>query len=248
MNDDTVGVIVKIDEAAVKQALERLGFLSADVPKKTFLSAARGAFRPFIDKARSMVPVRTGALKKSLGVKVKAYPSSKTIFAVAGARKGLEYAVGASGKIKRFAKGDIKPSRYIHLVEFGHRGRTKVTDGQLQDLYRVRNNIFDKRDRDTRRDILDYVHWTDTKNRLLSSGLTEKQTKRVKRQIESSVRKKYRKAFVYRKDGFTGGTGFMRKSFEATANQVLQEFISGVKKGIDKACQGQRPTDEGAAA
>jgi hypothetical protein len=89
--------------------------------------ASRNAAAPMVTSAKANLrangSVRTGALLKSIGVKVIAYLKTQTIVAVIGARKGA-YAVNKeTGKLGKYrgGKGPIIPANYLHLVELGHR-------------------------------------------------------------------------------------------------------------------------------
>lgn len=70
-------------------------------------------------KARAGAFARTGQLKRSIGKKVKVYPSG-TVVAVVGARLGFKVVGGVRTRGKR--KGEthyVNPVKYLHLVELG---------------------------------------------------------------------------------------------------------------------------------
>ncbi len=93
--------------------------------------------KPTLAMARSLVPVRYGILKKSLGMITKKYPSKGIIMSIIGARTGFRQTVGMEVKLgaKRGAggrfeskgtkqlTGTVDPTKYAHLVEFGHGGK-----------------------------------------------------------------------------------------------------------------------------
>ena len=71
-------------------------------------------------KAKAGAFARTGQLKRSIGKKVKVYPSG-TVVAVVGARKGFRVAaekVRSRGKNKGQTHY-VNPVKYLHLVELG---------------------------------------------------------------------------------------------------------------------------------
>lgn len=77
------------------------------------------ALNPILEEARQRAPVRTGALRKSLGKKVKTYRRSRVTVGIVGVRFNYEKSVkGKGGKKKK-----IIPRNYGHLVEKGSRGK-----------------------------------------------------------------------------------------------------------------------------
>ena len=119
--------IVGLD--ALNRKLQTFGWR---VYKNVMRRAVRAAAKPIVRKARATAPVRTGTLKKSIDVRIKAYQRSETVVAVIGARKDIAYGGGglakrAKGQSKsEFAKateGFHKPFKIIHLVERGHGGK-----------------------------------------------------------------------------------------------------------------------------
>lgn len=77
--------------------------------------------------------VDTGALKQSIDNKVKLYENGGAVIGLIGPRTGafsvgegnprkIQKNKGESGReYSQRTKGEIKPSKYAHLVEFGHR-------------------------------------------------------------------------------------------------------------------------------
>lgn len=194
MADDALKLTVQLDQDSINQVMARLGILGSDVPRKTFVGAARDAMKVLMERARTEAPIKTGALKKSQGVRVKTYASSKVIYAIAGDRKGASYEYGATGRLRKAkGKGPIQPWRYAHLVEFGHKNRVamKPLEG-THGYYPVKKNVS--------------------------------------------------------ASSYTPGRYFMTKSFSATASQIVLRFLEDVKKGVDAACRGQKPAEEGATA
>lgn len=102
------------------------------VYRNTMKRAIRAAARPVVKAARAGAPVRTGALKKSINVRIKAYPRSETVVAVIGARTDVaasghavvRRAKGTSkASFREAMRGKHKPYKIIRLVERGHKGK-----------------------------------------------------------------------------------------------------------------------------
>lgn len=98
------------------------------VQRRLLIRTLSDATKPIVSNAKQNLTnngsVRTGALRKALGLVIREYPKSGNITAVIGAKKNV-YVQGASGKARRIRKGDkgdavLKPYKYSHLVEFGH--------------------------------------------------------------------------------------------------------------------------------
>lgn len=73
---------------------------------KIVASCVRKAAKPKLSAMKSSVPVETGLLKKSLGLRVKTYRNSKVTVAAIGPRHGHK-------------SGGRNPVKYAHLVEGG---------------------------------------------------------------------------------------------------------------------------------
>lgn len=103
------GFGLKIDGVEdVEKALAKLG---KKVASKVVKTAVRKGSKLILKSARALVPVETGALKKSLGIKRKIYRRSGVMVDIVGPRKGFEK-TGPDGKTRN-------PVNYAHLVEFG---------------------------------------------------------------------------------------------------------------------------------
>lgn len=63
---------------------------------------------------RYLVPVRHGALRQALGQKTLGYEKNATAVSIAGVQRKLKFST---------PDGIAAPSKYLHLVEFGHVGR-----------------------------------------------------------------------------------------------------------------------------
>jgi HK97 gp10 family phage protein len=71
------------------------------------------AARPMARKAKSLAPKETGLLKKSIKTKIITYPRISQVIALIGSDRNVS---GTHKGKKR------QPSKYSHLVEFGHGG------------------------------------------------------------------------------------------------------------------------------
>ena len=95
--------------------LQSLAILGERLVKRANRKAVRAMGREVIKDARRRVPRRYGDLKKSLGIKVKAYRRTGVALAIIGPRRGR-----ARPHPTRPGKM-INPTNYAHLVELGTR-------------------------------------------------------------------------------------------------------------------------------
>ena len=113
-----------VGDKELKRAFKQLARLD-ERKKNTIVRQALGkAAKPILKNARARVPVESGLLKKSLGVKTKTYRRSGVSIAVIGPRKGFKTKVGGVKTRVGSAKGDEtrqvrNPAKYAHLVELG---------------------------------------------------------------------------------------------------------------------------------
>lgn len=84
--------------------------LTDRLQKSILKKAARAAARVVITDARQKVPVRYGALKKSLSSKVDSPRGTVKVYAIVGPRS--KYTFTVKGKT-------IHPARYAAMVEYG---------------------------------------------------------------------------------------------------------------------------------
>ena len=97
------------------ELLARFLALSEAVRRRILRVAGRKAMVPVNKRAKQLCPREMGLLKKSIGIKVKTYPTTGTVWVGVGPRIGAQFeGVGPDGK-KRV------PVRYAHLVERGTR-------------------------------------------------------------------------------------------------------------------------------
>lgn len=64
-----------------------------------------------LNSMRFLVPVRHGALRQSLNKKLVKYPQTAGAVVIVGATRKLRFTT---------PDGTVMPSKYMHLVEFGH--------------------------------------------------------------------------------------------------------------------------------
>lgn len=102
------------DDAIIKA----LGQLAKDSTRRKILRPAISeAASAMVKTARSLVPIETGELKKSIGQKVVTVKRSGTIIGVVGPRRGFKRAVVRMSRYKPAYFNN--PVRYAHLIEFG---------------------------------------------------------------------------------------------------------------------------------
>ncbi len=101
---------IKIEGA--RQLARKLDELGSKIAKRVVKGAVNGALTPINKAAKRRVTKQTGALKASLGKKVKVYPGG-VIWGAIGARADPKFwREGSDGRIR-------KPAFYSHLVELG---------------------------------------------------------------------------------------------------------------------------------
>lgn len=85
--------------------------LSKDMQTELLVPVVREVGEKIEDAMRFNVPVRTGSLYQSLDTKVIRYPKDGNAVAITGPRRKMSF---------QTSLGIAKPSKYAHLVEFGH--------------------------------------------------------------------------------------------------------------------------------
>lgn len=98
----------------LEQFADRLKLLKATLQKRVLRSAMRKSASVVNKAAKANAPKRTGQLRRSLGVKVKAYPSG-VVIGVVEPRAGFRVPAGNTNGKPKF----IDPRFYAHLVEGG---------------------------------------------------------------------------------------------------------------------------------
>lgn len=107
-------VVVK-ELRGVEKAIRRFDAIARDIRTRIVREAVDDAAKIVLRKARSLVPVRTGQLKRSLFVKIYSDAKGQTK-AIIGPSKGFR----VMRKIGRKMKA-VNPIYYAHLVEGGHK-------------------------------------------------------------------------------------------------------------------------------
>lgn len=107
---------VSVGLTGVDRALQRFGYLKQALRNKILRRSISTASVPQNKSAKrtSDFTDRTGRLRKSIGIRVRTYSKNASSVGVVGPRKGFDTFV--------FGIGMVKPTRYSHLVEFGHGG------------------------------------------------------------------------------------------------------------------------------
>ncbi len=144
-------IVTKLDTDAIKRALSNLDLVMSEVPIRTITRAAKRVSIPLRNAEKLAIHDRTGALRKSLGVRIKSYTGVATqgfagagpsissaqsmtggkavlsVHAIIGPRRIKFVPTGKENHVKRTSRktqsGYIMPSKYAHLVEFGHKNR-----------------------------------------------------------------------------------------------------------------------------
>lgn len=117
---------IKAQLYGLERTIAALQALDKKVRGPLARNAVRSGGSVLRKEAARRVPKRTRQLQKSLGIKVKTYPSGVTL-AIIGPRKGFKVSMGKD----EFGKPlNIDPVRYAHLPEKG-RGPVQVKNKQV---------------------------------------------------------------------------------------------------------------------
>jgi hypothetical protein len=103
---------VEMSVTGIPDVMAKLEQLSVSMQKRLILAAGRAALKPVVADVRARVPVKTGTLKKSIGVKKAKRSPAGTIVLSVGARGGFSY-VDEDGKRQN-------PFFYSIPIEYGH--------------------------------------------------------------------------------------------------------------------------------
>lgn len=113
---------IRMELTGVKELVAELDKLERKMRNKGIRRAVTAGARPLRTAYRARVPVRYGALRKAIDLKVKSHRGGRRIIAIVGARADYKIMV-----TDRFGNPrSVEPNRYAHLVEFGskaHRAR-----------------------------------------------------------------------------------------------------------------------------
>lgn len=105
-------VKMRIESQAVANLVKRLAALDRKVARKALKAGVNEVTKNVLWDAKSLVPKRTGLLRKSLGRKVKSYRGGAIIVGIIGPRRGFRTVYNGV---------PINPVKYAHLVEYGRR-------------------------------------------------------------------------------------------------------------------------------
>lgn len=111
------------DLGQVQGLQDALKGVALDVQASVIGDMVKEAARPIVRSIKSKVRVRYGNLKKSITAVVRKKKRTGTALAVIGPESGGRFRGGMKIKKGGDATGSDQPSRYAHLVEFGHAGR-----------------------------------------------------------------------------------------------------------------------------
>lgn len=111
--------MAKHELSGMKETIAALEDLDKKLRKKIVRTAARKVMTPIAKDAKRRAPKRTGALKKSIGVKQSVNKKQGVVITRIGARKGYDTTIEVKGRDGTTRKEKVNPSRYAHLVEFG---------------------------------------------------------------------------------------------------------------------------------
>lgn len=151
------------------------------------------ASEPVVKSAKSKVPIKTGALKRSLGFRVRKYPTQGRVSSFIGARR-IKYAVAPtkSGKmsLRSAKKGEegsfIMPSKYSHLVEFGHK---LVKGGSLKDKYKSEWTVVNGKRRLRKTNVIEKKATGRTVGFVKGSGFLTKAVQETKTVVNQEIGK-----------------------------------------------------------
>jgi len=103
---NSIGAVTQVE--GLGDILASLRLLEKRIVNGGVSKALRAASKPIVEAMRAEVPVETGALKKSIGLKLRTYKGKRRV-SVIGARK----------RPYQTPLGKRVPANYAHLVEFG---------------------------------------------------------------------------------------------------------------------------------
>lgn len=81
--------------------------IKSTVLKEAAFEAVVQAVQPTVELAKSLAPVASGSLRRSIGLVIRLYKKGMITYGIIGARRG-------------FGTGGNEPANYAHLVEYGH--------------------------------------------------------------------------------------------------------------------------------
>lgn len=105
---------VRLGIVGDKELLKRLDVLEPKLRRRVLRTAVSKASRLVLREAKSLAPVRTGALRRALAFKVKTYRSGVVVGVV-----GVDRKVVFQGRDRFGRPVKIWPVKYAHLVNSG---------------------------------------------------------------------------------------------------------------------------------
>jgi HK97 gp10 family phage protein len=103
---------MRIESKAIAALAGRLAEIDRKIARKALKAGINEVSKAVLWDAKSLVPKRTGLLRKSLGRKIKSYRNGAVIVGIIGPRKGFRLVINGV---------PVNPVKYAHLVEFGRR-------------------------------------------------------------------------------------------------------------------------------
>jgi len=92
----------------VKELQKSLKQFPKNIQKNVMTGAVRAGAKPIVKRARELVPVEHGDLKKSIRIKKRRIPKGSTM---------LKFSIHAGGNIR--VNGESLRPYYAHMIEFG---------------------------------------------------------------------------------------------------------------------------------
>jgi HK97 gp10 family phage protein len=102
----------KIKIEGLEKLVKRLEKLDKAMGRRILRKVLRAGGTILLRAARNAVPVDTGTLKKSLGLRIYAKRSTGVVYAIVGPRTKF---------LRTFGKRRLLASKYSHLTEFGRK-------------------------------------------------------------------------------------------------------------------------------
>lgn len=109
-----------VSVVGIDECVNALNGLYPNLAKAALRNACKKAMAPVLEKAKELVPVRYGFLKRWLVSKAKTGKDGKTFYCMVGVERGHTETIDVATRGEH--KGDAvtaNPARYAHLVELG---------------------------------------------------------------------------------------------------------------------------------
>lgn len=116
--------MIKFEMSGGDEVAKAFQLLGKDVMRTPAFRALEKSVQPTVALMSQLAPQETGALKASIGLRLKHYKKRKTTMSIVGPRRGGVWQVSENAVSGR------EPANYAHLVEYGHViARKKTADG-----------------------------------------------------------------------------------------------------------------------